>query len=113
MAKPLNFNTIKKQYWTITLPDKKKTTLMIGTPTGAILEELIAIQDTLSDVDESNITADDLKSLHIVCAKVMNRNKGGIVIKGEQLADIFDFEDIKIFMSEYMNFVSEVMSSKN
>lgn len=113
MAKGINFNTIKKQYLPITLTDEKNTTLMVGTPTGAVLNELISIQSTLKDVDENEVTTDDLSSLYAVCAKILSRNKGGVIVTSKQLEELLDFEDIKILMSEYMNFISEVMSAKN
>lgn len=111
MARSLNFNTIKKEYLTVTLPNKK--TIMIGTPTKAIMKELISIQESLDDVDENNATAEDLDSLYIVCAKIMSRNKGGVTITPKDLEKDLDFEDIKIFLREYMDYMSEVMSSKN
>ena len=36
----------------------------------------------------------------------MSRNKGGVKIEKELLEDIFDIEDIMIFLKTYMEFVS-------
>lgn len=111
MAKPLNFNSVKKQYLPVTLADEKKTTLMIGTPTKAIMDDLILIQSSFGAVGDDNGEMTD--DLYRACAKVMSRNKGGIKITKEYLETVFDFEDIMIFFKAYMSFISEVTSGKN
>ena len=113
MSKPLNFNNVKKQYLTVTLADEKKTTLMIGTPTKAIMDDLVLLQSSLEAIneDEANVEATD--DLYNACAKVMSRNKGGIKITKEYLEELFDFEDIVILFNAYMDFVSEVTGGKN
>lgn len=113
MAKALNFNNVKKQFLTVTLADEKNTTLMIGTPTKAIMDDLAVLQESMESVNdnENNIEATD--DLYNACARVMSRNKAGIKITKEVLAEIFDFEDIVIFFKAYMDFIDEVIGSKN
>lgn len=114
MAKPLNFNNVKKSYLNVTLADENNTVLLIGTPTKAIMDDLVALQDsinTINDEEEANIEATD--ELYGACAKLMSRNKAGIKITKEYLGEIFDFEDIIIFFNAYMDFVDEVTSAKN
>lgn len=113
MAKPLNFNNVKKRYLTVTLADEKNTTLMIGTPTKAIMDDLILLQSSLETLneDETNVEASD--DLYRACARVMSRNKAGVNITVEYLAEVFDFEDIMIFFNAYMDFISEVTDQKN
>lgn len=108
MAKSLNFNNVKKQFLTITLADEKNTTLMIGTPTKAIMDDLTLLQNSMSDANDE--ATDDLYN---ACARVMSRNKAGVKITKEFLAEIFDFEDIMIFFNAYMEFIDEVIASKN
>ena len=111
MSKPLNFNNVKKQYLTVTLADTKKTTLLVGTPTKAIMNSLISLQSEIEDITEDNTETTD--ALYEACAKVMSRNKGGIEITKEYLEETFDFEDIMIFFNAYMEFINEAMSLKN
>ncbi len=114
MAKPLNFNNVKKTYLTVTLADENNTTIMIGTPTKAIMDDLIALQDSIdgiSSTDETNM--EDTDKLYSACAKLLSRNKGGILITKEFLSEIFDFEDIIIFFNAYMDFIGEVTNGKN
>lgn len=111
MAKSLNFNNVTKHYFTIVLADGKDTTLMIGTPTKAILRELTNLETDLDVENESDL--ETLDNLYHVCAKVMNRNRSGIEITADYLSEIFDFEDVLIFLREYMNFVTGVLNQKN
>jgi hypothetical protein len=109
MAKSLNFNKIPKQYLTVTFADEKATTIFVCMPTKSLLRELTELTGDLTA--EANIDATD--ELYDVCAKVMSRNKTGAKITKEFLEDIFDFEDILIFLKEYMSFVGGVASLKN
>ena len=113
MVKSLNFNNVKKQFFAVTLADEKNTVLMIGTPTKAIMDDLTVLQNSMnsvSDNENNNKATDDLYS---ACARVMSRNKAGVKVTKEFLAEIFDFEDITIFFNAYMKFIDEVISSKN
>ena len=113
MSKSLNFNNVKKQYLTVTLADEKKTTLMIGTPTKAIMDDLLVLQSSLEKINEEEANAEATDDLYYACAKVMSRNKGGIKISKDFLEDLFDFEDVLIFFNAYMDFISEVTDVKN
>ena len=113
MAKPLNFNNIKKKYLTVTLADEKNTTLMIGTPTKAIMDDLIVLKSSLEAIEEDGTDSAATDDLYTACAKVMSRNKAGVKISKSDLEEIFDFEDIMIFFIAYMDFISEVTSEKN
>lgn len=113
MAKPLNFNNVKKQFLTITLADEKNTTLMIGTPTKAIMDDLTVLQNSINSASDNEINNEATDDLYNACARVMSRNKAGIKITKEYLAEIFDFEDITIFFRAYMDFIDEVIGSKN
>lgn len=110
MAKTLNFNGLKKQYLTVVLPDDKKTTLMVGTPTKAIFDEFTSIKDSL---EGDNMEEEALNELYGICAKLLSRNKGGIKISKETVAELFDFEDVIVFIRAYTDFIHEVTNSKN
>ena len=111
--KSLNFNNVKKTYLTVTLADENNTTIMIGTPTKAIMDDLVLLQSGLETISEDDANVDATDELYSACAKVMSRNKGDIKISKEFLEEIFDFEDIMIFFNAYMDFITEVTSGKN
>ena len=113
MAKALDFNNVKKTYLTVTLADEDNTTLLIGTPTKAIMDDLVALQDSLEGISDEEASTEDTEELYGACAKLMSRNKGGIKISKEYLEEVFDFEDIIIFFNAYMDFIAEVTGGKN
>lgn len=108
MAKSLDFNKVKKRYFTVTLPDE--TTLMIVTPTKEIMDEFINMKDSLK---AENMGDDAIDELYELCTKIMNRNKGGIEITKKVLEKMLDFEDIILFIRSYTEFISELANSKN
>lgn len=110
MAKLLNLNKIKKKTITVTLPDEKETTLIIGTPTKSIMDEFIALQET---IDESENQAEVMDELYDVCAKIMSRNKQNIEITKKFVSDNMDFEDVIVFIKTYSEFIQEVSDGKN
>jgi hypothetical protein len=108
MAKPLNFSKVKKSYLPVTFADENETTIFVGTPTKAIMEDLKLLQNLEDGSAEAGID-----ELFGACAKIMSRNKTGAKITREFLETVFDYEDIVIFFRSYMEFVSEIISSKN
>lgn len=110
MVKSLNFNNLKKQYLTVTLPDEKKTVLMIGTPTKKLMSELVTLQGTLDDMQEDG---EKLGVLYETCSKIMSRNKTNTPVKKEYLEELLDFEDVMVFFTSYMKFVEEINQRKN
>ncbi|MEE3428425.1 MAG: hypothetical protein VZQ55_05610 [Ruminococcus sp.] len=111
--KKLNFNTVKKSYFTVTLADEANTTIMIACPTKALVDDLMAFENSLKVVNEEEITDTSMDDLYRTCAKLMSRNKTGKVITKEYLEQIFDIEDINLFYVSYMDFVYEIANSKN
>ena len=79
MSKTLNFNTVKKEYLTVTLADEKRTVLMIGTPTKRVMSNLIALNESLEDIHDDSVYSDEIMdNLYESCAKIMSANKAGI-----------------------------------
>lgn len=113
MAKVLNFNKVKKNYLPVTFADEKETTIFVGTPTKAIMDDLSVLQANLDEMGEDGTDETGIGELYDACAKIMSRNKTGAKITREFLESVFDFEDIVIFFHAYMDFISEVISSKN
>lgn len=108
MANVLNFNTAKKQYLTITLPDAKQTTIMVCTPTKALLNRLENMETDLTEGSDS--VMDDLYEL---IAQLMSRNKGGVKITREQLEECLDIEDVIMFIKSYKTFLGTIQNLKN
>lgn len=114
MANILNFNTAKKQYLTVTLPDEKNTTIMVCMPTKSLFEELDSIKQGFVSADNTAESLDQaLGDLYDLVARIMSRNKGGVKITKEDLENCLDFEDIILFFQSYLTFVNSVKASKN
>lgn len=109
MAKPLNFNKVKKEYLPVTLPDENETVLLIGTPTKAVFDEFTDLKDKL----DSSMGDDALDEIYSICARIMSYNKGGIKITKEHISECMDFQDVIIFIHAYTDFITEVSNQKN
>lgn len=110
MSKAINFNNLKKRYLSVTLPDEKQTVLLVTTPKKEVLDYLIAMKDNLSDDDMDESVLDEM---YDICAKILSRNKTGHTITKNEVEDLFDFEDVIIFIKAYTDFIGEITSSKN
>lgn len=110
MAKSLDFNALKKQYFTVTLNDENHTKLLVTTPTKKVLDDFINMRDYL---DADNVGDEAISELYGIVARVMSHNKGGIKVSKEQVEELLDFEDVIVFIRAYTEFIAEVTNSKN
>lgn len=111
--KTLNFNKAKKQYLAVTLADEKNTTILVGTPTKSILDDFLALKTHVESLGDEEVDQETLDDLFEVVAKCMSRNKTGYHVTAEFISNIFDVEDIVIFMTAYAEFLDEVTKAKN
>ena len=112
MAKPLNFKTMKRNYWTVTLDDENGTTLMLTTPTKAVFDKIVAMKDDLSD-NEEDVNAETLDDLYEVCKEILNSNKTHTHFTLEEVGEMLKYDDIIALIHGYTSFISEVASQKN
>lgn len=106
----LNFNSIKRAYLTIELPDENKTVLNVSTPTKSLFEELKESEKRLKSNDDAMNILDDLYGL---VARIMSCNKERIEITKKHLEECLEFGDILIFFNAYLTFIDSVKNSKN
>lgn len=107
--KSLNFNSITKKHLTVTLNDDKGTVILVQSPTKKVMDCLINMERS----GHEEKSEEQINELYNVCAEVMSRNVGKVKITKEFLEEIFDFEDIQIFLHGYMEFVSSQTQGKN
>lgn len=112
MPKALNFTKVQKSYLPVTFADEKKTTILVGTPTKAIMDELTVLYTNIEELGE-DAASNNTEELFEACAKIMSRNKTGVKISRDFLEQVFDYEDIIIFFRAYMEFIGEVIGQKN
>lgn len=113
MAKPLNFNKVKKSYLPVTFADDKETTILVGTPTKGVMDDLTVLQSHFEEIGEDGADETTTGEMFEACAKIMSRNKAGVKITREYLEAVFDFEDVVIFFRAYVDFIKEVVNEKN
>ena len=113
MSNTLNFNDLHKRYLTVTLADENETVLMIGTPTKAIMNDIMLLHSSVDAISEDETDLEALDDLYNACARIMSRNKTGKKITKEYLEELFDFEDIMVFFHAYVDFVTGIANSKN
>lgn len=111
--KTLNFNKVKKQYLAVTLADEKNTTILVGTPTKSLLDDFLALKTHVESLGKDEVDQETLDDLFEVVSKCMSRNKTGYHVTAEYIANIFDVEDILIFMTAYAEFLDEMTKAKN
>lgn len=109
----LDFNNIKKASLEIILNDDKQTKLHLHTPSKKLLTELVELSKGLNDITEDNFNIEDVEQIYNLCSKVISRNRENISISCEKLENIFDMEDIVIFLQAYIEFTTSVQDSKN
>ena len=107
----LDFNKVKKEYFIVTLNDEKKTKLQIMMPTKRMISEVMDEFAAFTGGDTP--TAEDLMTMYDLTARLMSRNRTGVQITGEQLAEILDFDDIMTFIDAYTTFITEKETAKN
>lgn len=117
MSNVLDFNKARKQYFTVTLPDEDKTTILISTPGKTVMEELLALGLQFKDIDEDSDLDDGIDQimgdLYNIVAKVMSFNKTGVKITKEKIEDCLGFDDIVLFFNSYLDFIKDIKNSKN
>ena len=109
MAKSLDFNKVKKKYFTITLNDDDQTKLQVMTP---LKKQVAALTELLPD-NVADPSEEDLATLYELAAGLMSRNKQGYKIEASLLEEILDYEDLCIFFDAFTDFIVEVSSAKN
>lgn len=117
MARELNFNNIKRHYWRVVLSDDEQTKLDIKL---AEKSTVVKLMDIYKDIDDlKNITVEELQDrdilddLYNICAILLSRNKQGRIFTKEEVAAMWDVEEIIIFCHGYTQFIEDEVKRKN
>ena len=118
----LNFNQIKRRFFHVTLKDydikgkngeiihKEGEELTVKMPVKATFHKLAAVQS----LDTSQISLDDaMDTMAEVVAETMSNNLQRRQISPRIISENYDFEEMSIFITEYMNFVQGVSKDPN
>ena len=113
----LNLNTYKKRYLSLILNDEKQTKVFITSPTNELRHRLL---DYVRQLDQfkgySNLELNETEivdDLYELCTELINRNKNGIIFEKKQIENMLDYEDINVFLAEYMRYLLGFYTEKN
>lgn len=98
----LDFQKRKKKYYELILHDG--TMLLLPTPTMEMFETMKEVGPDPRKVEK--------EQLYAVIGAILRDNKYKIEISDEQV-QTFDYEDMYALLSEYLQFVNEVLSDPN
>ncbi len=104
----LDFTKMKKKFMTVKLDEE--TTLYITTPRKKDLKNMFAANGMLTGGEISN---DDVDLIYDMVAELMSNNKNKKRITADYIAEIFGWDDIVVFLQEYMKFVTGAIAQKN
>lgn len=99
---------IKKRYFDIRLKSGK--TLNIEVPKLKILKKISSLGESSKNEE---LNENDVKNLIEATTLAINKNKQNYKISAEQVEDMFDIEDVMLFLSNYFEWVNQIQNSKN
>lgn len=107
----LDLNTAQRPTLELTLCDEERTTIHVGMPKEADIQELTAFDFTGLENGEKA----DIAAVYEMAARLINCNRDGIKITGEELRDKYgmDLELVVLFFEAYTDFINEITSEKN
>ena len=116
MAKTLDFTKRKKEFLTVKLNDEDTTVLAVNMPKKYVYECLLECVDIFEQIDQADDTetiTSGMNALYEACALALSNNKQKKEFTAEEVAKFFDFEDLVVFFTAYLNFVDESSKAKN
>lgn len=114
MARLLDFNSVEIQTLDIVLRDEARTKIHLRYPTEGLVQELMRISPEMHKVLETG-DAESLNLTYDLVARLINCNRDGIKVTGEELRTKYnmDFEMIIVFCTNYLDFLKEMTAAKN
>lgn len=112
--KTLDFNTINRPALQLVMQDDNHTTIKVGLPKEALIEELQEITPALQEANKSG-NGDAMAMCYNLAARLISCNHNGITVTAEELKTKYniDLECLILFYSAYLDFVNEVSNAKN
>lgn len=112
--KTLDFNTVNRPALQLVMQDEKHTTIKVGLPKEALIEELQEVIPMLQEANSSG-NVDALTICYDLAARLINCNHSFITVTAEELKTKYnlDLECLILFYSAYLDFVNEVSAAKN
>ena len=107
----LDLNTAQRPTLELTLCDAEHTTLHIGMPTEADINELQSMDFSGLESGEQV----DSAAVYEMAARLINCNRDGIKVTGKELREKYgmDIELAVVFFEAYTDFINTIANEKN
>lgn len=99
---------IKKRYFDIKLKNGK--ILNIEAPKLKILKKILSLGESSKNEE---LNENDMKDLIEATTLALNKNKQNYKISAEQVEELFNIEELILFLSDYFEWVNQIQNSKN
>lgn len=117
MARILDFNTFKEPILDIVLADERKTRLRLKTPSKAVVDKLQHILRILSTYENKNdeelIALGAGEEIYDTAHILLNNNLENKEFSRAEVEKLFDYSDLTILFTYYLEFLNEISNLKN
>lgn len=114
MAKVLDLNTVERPTLELTLQDKEKTTILVSTPSEALVREL---EEVAAEMDALYRRGDkeSVDAIYDLAARLISCNRQGLQVTADELRTKYkmSLESAVIFYNAYLEFINELTNEKN
>lgn len=110
MPYALNFNTIKKETFKLTLPDKDQTVINLLPPTKNMINKFLMMDKALKNETNQDKQMSDV---YEIIAELMSINVEKKTFTGKQIEKMLEIEHIMAFFTEYTKFIKGIKNQKN
>lgn len=114
MARVLDLNTVERPTLELTMQDKDRTTILVSTPSEALVRELEEVAAEMSTLfnrgDQESVDA-----IYDLAARLISCNRQGLQVTAEELRTKYrmGLESALLFYSAYLDFINELTNEKN
>ena len=102
-----DFNKIQKSTFPVILKDKKKTKLTLLNQTKEIASAIVTLNEPKNTGEEA------FACWHQTVALILSRNQEGVTVEASEVEELYDLEEMMIFVRKYDEFCAEILLGKN
>lgn len=114
MAKVLDLNTVERPTLELTLQDEAKTTILVSTPSEALVREL---EEVSAEMDALFRRGDkeSVDAIYDLAARLISCNHQGLQVTADELRTKYrmGLESALLFYGAYLDFINELTNAKN
>ena len=109
----LDYTQTAKPTMSVKMRDNGGTVLRVTLPPLDVVDELTAMGDVLAAAADG--TADAVSTLYSFAARVLSCNRDHITVAPEDITGKYDLDidDLTVFFSDYVDFISGISRRKN